>query len=170
MSQGRCHNATPVSYAAIPTTYDQRLAMHPLRPIHNDAELGHATGIIDMLAGYDLNADQADYLDVLSTLVEAYEDTHDPLDDPAVCSLNALRALLDEHGMSAADLARLLGVHRSMGSKLLKGARALTTRHLQILSERFKVRADLFLDRPTCRLERGRQPRQGPVVMRQVDG
>jgi HTH-type transcriptional regulator/antitoxin HigA len=166
MSQGQSHNTTPVSYAAIPKTYDQLLAMHPLRPIHNDAELGHATEIIDILAGHDLNADQADYLDVLSTLVEAYEDIHAPLADPAVCGLNALRALLDEHGMNAADLARLLGVHRSMGSKLLKGARALTTHHLQILSERFKVRADFFLDRPTRMRERERQPRQDSVVIR----
>jgi antitoxin component HigA of HigAB toxin-antitoxin module len=51
--------------------------------------------------------------------------------------------------MSAADLDRLLGVHRSMGSKLLKGERALTVRHLQMLGERFKVSAALFLDRPT---------------------
>jgi antitoxin component HigA of HigAB toxin-antitoxin module len=33
-----------------------------------------------------------------------------------------------------------------MGSKLLQGERALTARHLKILSERFKVSADLFLD------------------------
>jgi len=149
MNQGRCHNTTPVKYADIPKTYDRLLAPHSLRPIHNDVELAHATAIIDMLAGHDLNADQADYLDVLSTLVEAYENTHDPLDDPALCGLDVLRSLLDEHGMSAADLARLLGVHRSMGSKLLKGERALTARHLQTLGERFKVSAALFLDRPT---------------------
>ena len=84
---------------------------------------------------------------MLSTLVEAYENTHDPIDALAICSLDALRALLDEHGMSATDLARLLGVHRSMGSKLLKGEPVLTARHLQMLSERFKVSTDLFLDR-----------------------
>jgi antitoxin component HigA of HigAB toxin-antitoxin module len=72
-----------------------------------------------------------------------------PSDAPVVCGLDALQVLLDEHGMSAADLARLLGVHRSMGSKLLKGERALTARYLHILSERFKVSADLFLDRHT---------------------
>ena len=150
MSQEQSHNTTPVSYAAIPKTYDQLLAMHPLRPIHNDAELGHATEIIDILAGHDLNADQADYLDVLSTLVETYENAYYPLDNPAICGLDALRGLLNDHGINAADLARLLGVHRSMGAKLLKGERALTARHLQMLSERFKVSADLFLDRPTC--------------------
>jgi len=147
MSQEQHQNMMPMRYEDVPKTYDQLLAMHPLRPIHNDVELDHATEMIDILAGRDLNVDQADYLDVLSTLVEAYENTHYPLDDPAICGLDALRALLDEHGMGAADLARLLGVHRSMGSKLLKGERALTTRHLKMLSERFKVSVDLFLDR-----------------------
>ena len=146
MNQGRRQNTTPVRYEDIPKTYARLLAMHPLRPIHNDVELDHATEMIDLLAGHDLNADQADYLDVLSTLIEAYENTNYPLDDPAICGLDVLRALLDDHGMSATDLARLLGVHRSMGSKLLKGERALTARHLQRLSEQFKVSADLFLD------------------------
>jgi HTH-type transcriptional regulator / antitoxin HigA len=150
MSQEQHQNMMLMRDADVPKTYDQLLAMHPLRPIHNDVELDHATEMIDILAGRDLNEDQTDYLDVLSTLVEAYENTHYPLDDPAICGLDALRALLDEHGMGAVDLARLLGVHRSMGSKLLKGDRALTARHLQMLSERFKVNADLFLNRPIC--------------------
>jgi len=150
MNQGQRQNTTPVRYEDIPKTYDRLLAIHPLRPIHNDVELDHATQIIDILAGHDLNADQADYLDMLSTLVEVYENAHDPLDDPAISGLDALRALLDEHGMSAADLARLLGIHRSMGSKLLKGERALTARHLQMLSDRFKVSAALFLNRSAC--------------------
>ncbi len=147
MSQGPVQNTTLTRYEDIPKTYNKLLALHPLRPMHNDVELDHATEIIDLLAGHELNRDQEDYLDVLSTLVEAYENTHYSLDDPVICGLDALRALLDDHGMGATDLARLLGVHRSMGSKLLKGERALTTRHLKILSDRFKVSADLFLDR-----------------------
>jgi HTH-type transcriptional regulator/antitoxin HigA len=138
---------TTMQYEAIPKTYDQLLALYALRPIHNDRELEQAPEIIDMLAGHDLNADQTDYLEVRSTLVEVYENVHHPLDAPVICGLDALRALLAEHGMGAADLARLLGVHRRMGSKLLKGERALTSRHLKILSDRFKVSADLFLDR-----------------------
>ena len=147
MSQEQRQNTTLMRCEDIPKTYEQLLAMHPLRPIHNDVELDHATKMIDILAGYDLNTDQTDYLDVLSTLIETYERTHYPLDDPGSCGLDALRALLEDHGMGAADLARLLGVHRSMGSKLLKGERALTARHLKMLSDRFKVSADLFLDR-----------------------
>src|SRR4029450_7245547 len=143
MSQEQHQNTMLMRYEDVPKTYDQLLAMHPLRPIHNDVELEYATEMIDILAGRDLNADQADYLDVLSTLVEAYENTHYPLDDPAICGLDALRALLDDHGMSATDLARLFGVHRSMGSKLLKGDRALTARQLKMLSDRLIDSGDL---------------------------
>lgn len=48
--------------------------------------------------------------------------------------------------MNASDLARLLGVHISMGSKILKGERSLTVEHLKKLAKRFHVRADLFID------------------------
>src|SRR5262245_8648584 len=105
MSHGQHQNTTLMRYEDIPKTYDQLLALYALRPIHNDMELDQATEIIDMLAGHDLNADQADYLDALSTLVEAYENARHPLADPAICGLDALRALLAEHGMGAADLA-----------------------------------------------------------------
>jgi antitoxin component HigA of HigAB toxin-antitoxin module len=47
--------------------------------------------------------------------------------------------------MNASDLARLLGVHPSMGSKILKGDRSLTVAHLRKLADRFKVRPELFM-------------------------
>ena len=48
--------------------------------------------------------------------------------------------------MNASDLARLLGVHPSMGSKILKGERALTVDHLRKLTERFKVSPELSME------------------------
>jgi antitoxin component HigA of HigAB toxin-antitoxin module len=48
--------------------------------------------------------------------------------------------------MNASDLARLLGVHVSMGSKILNGDRELTVEHLQKLSTQFKVYPSLFID------------------------
>lgn len=129
----------------LPKTYDALMGLYPVRPIHNDRELNQAVAVLDRIAGHALNPDQEDYLDALSTLVEEYEQTRHRI-EPKISGLSALRALLAEHGMSAADLARLLGVHRSLGSKLLNGKRALTISHLKILSERFKVSADLFLN------------------------
>ena len=48
--------------------------------------------------------------------------------------------------MTAADLARLLGAHRSLGAMILRGERQLTLAHIRTLVRHFKVPADLFLD------------------------
>jgi antitoxin component HigA of HigAB toxin-antitoxin module len=53
---------------------------------------------------------------------------------------------MDANDMNASDLARLLGVHASMGSKILKGDRALTVDHLKKFAVRFKVSLQLFID------------------------
>jgi HTH-type transcriptional regulator/antitoxin HigA len=53
---------------------------------------------------------------------------------------------MEQNNMNASDLARLLGVHQSMGSKILKGDRALTVEHLRKLCEHFKVSSALFID------------------------
>ena len=71
-----------------------------------------------------------------------------PRDLPAGCltGLDSLEHLLEENRMNASDLARLLGVHPSLGSKILKGQRSLTVDHIRKLAERFKVSPGLFLD------------------------
>ena len=48
--------------------------------------------------------------------------------------------------MTASDLARLLGIHTSTGSKILKRERSLTVEHLKKLGARFKVSPELFID------------------------
>ncbi len=129
----------------LPTTYDSLLKLHMLRPVHDEVEFANAMEILDMLAGHKLNQEQEDYLEVLSTLMEEYESERHPLRESRITGLDLLRSLLQENEMNAADLARLLGVHRSLGSKILKGERALTIPHLKVLSNRFKVSTDLFL-------------------------
>jgi len=139
----KTRNPTPPA-GKLPTTWSRLTAMHPLRPIHDAVDLDNATEIIDRMAGHKLNGDQSDYLDSLSTLVEAYEAEHDPV-TVNLRGIKALAALLDEHDMNASDLARLLGIHRSAGSKILKGERALTANHIGKLVEHFKIHAGLFV-------------------------
>jgi hypothetical protein len=62
-----------------------------------------------------MTPDQEDYFDLLCRLIEDYEKEHAQLDTPKVTALDALQHLLDAHDMSAADLARLLDVHRTLG-------------------------------------------------------
>jgi hypothetical protein len=57
----------------LPAPYPELIAMHVPRPIHDRAAYDNPVEIIDALAGHKLNADQEEYLELLSQLVEAYE-------------------------------------------------------------------------------------------------
>lgn len=100
--------------------------------------------VIDALAGHKLNADQEDYLELLSQLVEAYEAAHlTPY--PKIKGIEALKFLMSENGLTGDDLAKLLSVDRSTAYKILKGTRNLTTEHIRILCERFSVGPELLI-------------------------
>lgn len=115
------------------------------RPIHDKVEFQNVTEITDAMAGHPLTPDQEDYFDLLCRLIEDYEKEHAQLDTPKVTALEALRHLLEAHSMSAADLARLLGVHRTLGAMILRGERKLTLHHVRTLVKRFGVSSDVFL-------------------------
>ncbi len=128
----------------LPGTYKALVRLLPPRPIHDDADLASATEMIDRLAGFDLNGDQEDYLDALSTFVEAYEAGRFPIDDSRITPLDALKALLAEHDMNSSDLGRLLG-NRTLGAAILSGRRELSKAHIRTLAEHFRVEPGLFL-------------------------
>ena len=136
--------ATTIDFRHLPTTYSALVALLPPRPIHDDVDLANATEIIDRLAGFDLNEDQEDYLEAISTFVEAYEAERFEIDDSRISPLDALKALLAEHEMTASDLGRLLG-NRTLGAAILAGRRGLSNTHIRILAEHFKVEPGLFL-------------------------
>ena len=131
-------------FRPLPQSYTALVALLPPRPIHDDVDLANATEMIDRLAGFDLNTDQEDYLEALSTFVEAYESARFPIDDSRITPLDALKALLAGHNMTASDLGRLLG-NRTLGPAILAGRRNLSKAHIKKLAERFKVEPGVFL-------------------------
>lgn len=134
---------TTVEFGRLPKDYAGLCRMFTPRPIHDKVDYDNVTEITDAMAGHKLTADQEDYFDLLCRLIEGYE--KERLDTPAVTGLEALQHLLDAHNLSAADLARLLGVHRTLGAMILRGERQLTLAHVRILAKHFSVSADLFL-------------------------
>jgi HTH-type transcriptional regulator/antitoxin HigA len=119
---------------------------YSLRPIRSKREFKAATKVIEALAvrgEADLDRDELDYLDVLTDLVEAYENEHSPEPDEGT-PLARLRALVAEAGMSTADLGRVLG-NSGLASQILLGRRELSKTHIRILSRHFKLDASYFL-------------------------
>ena len=115
------------------------------QPLRDKIDYENAVEIVDQLAGHELNADQDDYLDLLSDLVADYEEQHaKPL--RRINGLEALRFILTENELTGDDLAKLLKVERSVAYRILKGSRNLTADHIRALSRRFSVSSDLFLN------------------------
>ena len=83
---------------------------------------------------------------LVNCFVAGYESSqHTTLESRPRVPLENLKYLLEENGMTAADLSRLLGTDRTLGAKILRGERNLTVPHLRILSERFRVSPALFI-------------------------
>ena len=125
--------ATP--FAKIPKTYAGLMAMHMLRPIHDQVDAENAAEMIDLLAGHKLNAEQTDYLDLLSDLYEKWESTQFPISRARGAEL--LRLVLTARGEKAADLAKLLGIDASLAYRLLRSERQLTAVQIRKLADRY---------------------------------
>lgn len=130
----------------LPRSFDALVAEMPPRAIMDDVHYENTTEIVDrLMAAGKLTKGQELYLETLVQLVQAYEAKHQAIDTTDLSGIDALRHLLADHDMNASDVARLLGVHPSMGSKILKGERSLTVEHMRKLANHFKVRAELFM-------------------------
>ncbi len=122
----------------------------PLTVIRDDDHAEAAFKFIEPLAvkGEDhdgkcrLTQGEADYLYAMSALLEAYEESQ--ICRAPMTPIDRLIFLLDENGMTASDLGRLLG-NRSLGSNILTGKRELSKGNIRVLAERFKVCPALFL-------------------------
>ena len=136
-----------VNRKKLPGRFDALVRLMPPRAIMDDVHHENTLEMIDrLMAAGKLSKGQALYMETLVQLVQAYEARVDAIDTSDISGIDSLKHLLDENKMSGADLARLLGVHPSMGSKILKAERSLTVDHLRTLSKRFKVNPQLFLD------------------------
>ena len=128
----------------IPATYAELASQWIPRPLRDEADYENALAILDTMAGFDMNADQADYFDAVSTFVERYEGEHHAIDSQNLSPVELLRALMQEHGMSESDLGRLLG-NRSLGHRILTGERGLSKNHIRILANHFALNPAAFL-------------------------
>ncbi len=135
------------TYDDVPKTYRELCRLYLPRPIHGETEEAAATDIMNALAVFEkLNADQRDYLDALTEFVDAYDKAK--LKDhpwPEASGLEALKHLLAEHGLTGADLSRILGGSRNLGAMILRGDRNLTLAHVRTLARRFHVSPELFI-------------------------
>lgn len=85
---------------------------------------------------------EGDQLDVLSTLVEAYEAEHYPIDAPD--PVNLLEFAMEQRGATRADLEPIVG-SRGRVSEVLTRKRSLTLAMIRKLNQEWGLPADVLV-------------------------
>ncbi len=112
-----------------------------IRPIKSDADHKAALQQIEQLWGAADGTPDSDLLDVMATLVEAYEDQRWPMED--MDPVEAIEAAMAHEGHTRADLAALIG--NSRATEILKRKRALTLPMIRQISKEWQVPEKLLL-------------------------
>ena len=96
-----------------------------IKPIRTEADNRAALAEISKLMARDplIGTPAGDRLDVLVTLVQAFEARHYPLDAPD--PIAAIKFRMDQQGLTARDLEPMIG-SRARVSEVLGGKRALS--------------------------------------------
>ncbi len=115
------------------------------KPIRNEADLAAATAQVARLWGSAPGSKEADRLEVLSLLIEDYEDKHTPMDSPDPVAAVLFR--LEQQGLDCKALSRLMG-SRARAAEFLGGKRELSLRMIRKLNAELGIPGDILI-RPT---------------------
>lgn len=88
-----------------------------------------------------LTAEERSFAELLTLLVEDYEEKHFPV--RSASPVEVLTELMAANNLKQKDLASVLG-SESIVSEVLSGKRELNKRHIERLSKKFKVSPELF--------------------------
>ena len=134
------------TFASLPRDYAGLCGLLAPRPIRDKTDYANTVEVTDAMAVHaeDFSTDQEDYFDVLCTLIEAYDAQH--VRWKKVQPLKILQHLVSEHHLSGADLSRLLGASRQLGSMILRGDREITAAHARALGAHFGLSAGTFIE------------------------
>lgn len=121
--------------------------------IDSEAELKRAHALAARLMTSDKPADMA-RLEAQARLIAAYEDAKWPRRAPGTADI--IRYLMDQHGLTRADMVPILGT-ASRVSEVLRGKKGLSMTMVQRLRARFRVSADVLLPPPEARKRAGKK-------------
>ena len=113
-----------------------------IKPIHTAEDYELALQRIEDIFDAEPSSPDADELEVLSILVEDYENKNFPIDLPS--PLAAIEFRMDQLGMKQNDLARILG-SRSHTSEILSGKRSLSINQIRILHRELGIPTSILI-------------------------
>jgi HTH-type transcriptional regulator/antitoxin HigA len=120
------------------------MSAYSIKPIKTQNDYNLALNQIEDLLDAIPNTDEFDELEILTTLVEAYEDKHYKIEAPD--PIEAIKFTMEQQSLKQKDLIPIFGT-KSRVSEILNKKRKLTINMIRKLNENLKIPIEnLFLD------------------------
>lgn len=116
-----------------------------IKPIRTTADHAEALQEIEGLMSAELGTPEGDRLDVLATLVEAYEAKHFPMELPD--PIDAIKFRMEQKGLTPKDLQPMIGRSNRV-YEILSGSRPLTLAMICRLHKGLGIPAECLIKQP----------------------
>lgn len=116
-----------------------------IKPIRTESDYQNALKTIETLMMAEPGTPEGDKLDVLVTLVEAYEKQHYPLDLPD--PVETIRFEMEQKGLSVKDLEPMIG-QKNRVYEILNHKRSLTLKMIWNLHKGLGIPAEALIKPP----------------------
>ena len=113
-----------------------------LKPIRSKADYEDSLAEVERLWGAKSGTPEGDRLDVLATLIDAYEAAHYPMDPPD--PIEAIKFRMEQQGLTRKDLEPLIGT-RTRVAEVLNRKRGLSINMIRRLHSKLGISADVLI-------------------------
>ena len=113
-----------------------------VKPIRSKRDYEAALEEVDRLWGAKARTRDGDRLDVLATLIDAYEAEHYPIDPPD--PVEAIKFRMEQQGLTRRDLEEIIGT-RTRIAEVLNRKRGLSIAMIRRLHERLGIPAEVLI-------------------------
>jgi HTH-type transcriptional regulator/antitoxin HigA len=113
-----------------------------IKPIRGEADYDRALRRVEELWNSPEGSAESDELDILATLVEAYEQEHYPIELPD--PIEAIKFRLEQKGKDPKALIGIIG-QRTRVYEVLQGKRPLSLNMIRNLHEKFDIPAEVLI-------------------------
>ena len=113
-----------------------------LKPIRTKADYDGALSEVERLWGAKSGTPKGDRLDVLATLIDAYEAEHYPMEPPD--PVEAIKFRMEQQGLSRKDLEPLIGT-RTRVAEILNRKRSLSIGMIRRIHDRLGISAEVLI-------------------------
>lgn len=122
-----------------------------IKPIRTEADYARALELLDELlaSSPEPGSEADDQLEILTTLVHAYEQVHHPIAEPD--PIEVLKYIMEEKGWKNKDLEPYIGP-KSRVSEILNRKRYFTLQQIHRLHKSFNIPLSVFINQQALKL------------------